>query len=157
VYESIGGFNEAFQTNEDYDFWLRAALAGFLFYRNDEPLGQYRRRDDSLSASELRMLRGILQVYRKMRPQLLDCPAELASLDAQVARFESERLAAEAREAIETGDFAAAGDHLAALHDRRGGAVLGVARLMARWTPGLLSRAYRMRRARLGAGHHGAV
>ena len=149
VYETIGGFDEALRTNEDYDFWLRAAVAGFLFHRNDEPLGHYRRRDDSLSASELRMVRGILVVYQKLRPQLLDRPAELAILDAQVARFESERLAAEARRALETGDFDAAGDHLAALHDRRGGTVLGVARLMARWAPGLLSKAYGMRRARL--------
>jgi glycosyltransferase involved in cell wall biosynthesis len=153
VYERIGGFDEALRTNEDYDFWLRAAAAGFRFHRNDEPLGQYRRRDDSLSASEIRMLRGILAVYMKLRPQLLDRPAELAILDAQVARFESERLAAEARAAIEAHDFTAAVDHLAALHDRRGGAVLNVARFMARWTPGLLSMAYELRRARAGSGH----
>jgi glycosyltransferase involved in cell wall biosynthesis len=151
VYQTIGGFDEALRTNEDYDFWLRAAAAGFLFYRNDVPLGQYRRRDDSLSAGELRMIRGILCVYQKLRPQLLDRPAEVAILDAQVARFESERLAAEARHAIETGDFAAAVDHLAALHDRRGGAALNVARLLARWAPGLLLMAYGMRRVRSGA------
>lgn len=156
VYEAIGGFDEALQTNEDYDFWLRAAAAGFRFYRNDEPLGQYRRRSDSLSANELRMLRGILRVYQKTRPHLLDRPAELAVLDSQVARFEGERLAAEARHSIETGDFAAAEEHLAALHDRRGGAVLGVARIMARWTPGLLSKAYEIRCARLGVRGHGA-
>jgi hypothetical protein len=53
--------------------------------------------------------------------------------------------------AIESGDFAAAGHHLAALHDRRGGAVVGVARFMVRWAPGLLSKAYSLRR------HHQAV
>ena len=154
VYETIGAFDESLQTNEDYDFWLRAAAAGFLFYRNDEPLGYYRQRDDSLSASELRMVRGILRVYQKLRPQLIDRPADLAILDSQVARFESERLACEARQAIETGDVAAAADALAALHRRRGGVVLGVAHLMARWAPGLLSKAYGIRRARLGAARH---
>ena len=29
VYDTIGGFDETLRTNEDYDFWLRAALAGF--------------------------------------------------------------------------------------------------------------------------------
>ena len=82
VYETIGGFDETLRTNEDYDFWLRAAIAGFVFVRNDVPLGHYRRRDDSLSASELRMLRGIIRVYIKTRPELLDRPAELAILDA---------------------------------------------------------------------------
>jgi glycosyltransferase involved in cell wall biosynthesis len=154
VYQTIGGFDESLRTNEDYDFWLRAAAAGFLFYRNDEPLGYYRQREDSLSASELRMVCGILRVYQKLRPQLIDRPAELTILDSQVARFESERLAGEARQAIETGDVAAAADALAALHQRRGGVVLGIARLMARWAPGLLSKAYGIRRARLGAARH---
>jgi glycosyltransferase involved in cell wall biosynthesis len=151
VYATIGGFDETMRTNEDYDFWIRAAMANFVFTRNDAPLGYYRRRDDSVSASELVMLRGIIRVYAKTRPKLLDRPALLATLDAQMSRFDCERLAAEARNAIETGDFAAAQDHLAALHVRRGGAALGLARLMARWTPSLLSKAYNLRRARQGS------
>lgn len=151
VPETIGPFDESLRTNEDYDFWLRAAAAGFVFCRNDRPLGYYRRRDDSLSASELRMLPGILRVYRKLRPQILGRPVELAILDAQIARFETERVAAEARGAIENGDFAAASQHLAALHGRRGGAALRVASLMARWTPGMLSTLYHVHRARLAA------
>ena len=149
VYESIGPFDESLRTNEDYDFWLRAACDGFVFCRNDQPLGYYRRRDDSLSADELRMLPGILQVLRKLRPHLLNRPHELAILDAQIARFETEHVAAEARGAIEAGDFAAASRHLAALHGRRGGTVLRVAKVMARWTPALLSTIYNVRRARL--------
>lgn len=149
VYDRIGGFDESLRTNEDYDFWLRAAIAGCRFWRNDEPLGWYRRRDDSLSAGELRMIRGIIRVFQKTRPALLGYPAELAVLDAQLTRFETARIAAEARTAIETGDFDAAGDHLAALHSRRGGAALGIARVMARWTPALLAKAYGIRRARL--------
>ena len=149
VYDTIGGFDEDLRTNEDYDYWIRAAIAGFTFFRNDKPLGFYRRRDDSLSASELRMLRGILEVLKKTRPAILERPVELAILDEQIARFETERLAAEARAAIEAGDFASAGTHLAALYGRRGGTTLGAARLMARWAPSLLSMAYNLRRGRL--------
>ena len=148
VYETIGGFDESMRCNEDYDLWLRAAVAGFRFHRNDRPLGHYRRRDDSLSAAELKMLRGILRVYHKLRPTLLDRPGALAVLDAQVARFDTERLKVEAREALEHRDFTALGEHLAALHRRRGGAALAVMRLAARWIPGILSRAYQIRRAR---------
>ena len=107
VYEKIGGFDESFRSNEDYDFWIRAAVAGFRFVRNDKPAGYYRRRDDSLSADELRMLKGILRVYAKTRATILDRPAELAILDAQIERFETELVAAEARHALETGDRAA--------------------------------------------------
>ena len=83
VYEAIGGFDESLRTNEDYDYWLRAALAGFRFRRNDRPLCHYRRRDDSVSAIDVNMLAGILRVYRKLRPLLKDRPAELRTLDAQ--------------------------------------------------------------------------
>jgi len=149
VYEVIGGFDESLRTNEDYDFWIRAAIAGFRFRRNDEPLGRYRRRDDSLSAGELRMLRGIIRVLGKTRAAIADRPTELSILDAQLSRFETELLAAEARTAIEEHDFRAAGEHLHALHQRRGGLALRVAGLMARWTPGALSMAYNLRRAHI--------
>src|SRR5205085_7121550 len=39
VIDAIGGFDETLRTNEDYDFWLRAAAAGCRFLRNDTPLG----------------------------------------------------------------------------------------------------------------------
>jgi hypothetical protein len=151
VYETIGGFDEAFRTNEDYDYWLRAALAGFQFWRNDRPLCYYRRRDDSVSSVDVRMLAGILRVYAKLRPMLADRPAELHILDAQVARFERESLAAHARMALSAGDGATAADHLSALYAQGGGAVIGFASFMARHMPKLLSRAYQLRRAYLGA------
>ena len=31
VVDRVGGFDEEFRTNEDYDFWIRAAFAGFKF------------------------------------------------------------------------------------------------------------------------------
>lgn len=149
VYETIGGFDEEFHSNEDYDFWIRAAAAGFRFVRNDKPAGYYRRRADSLSADELRMLTGILRVYAKTRPVLMDRPDELAILDTQVERFETERVAAQARCALEVGDRVGVQHYISALHRRRGGAVLGLASMVARWAPGLLARAYHARRSGL--------
>jgi hypothetical protein len=51
--------------------------------------------------------------------------------------------------ADQTAVFAAAGQHLTALHHIKRGALLRLARFVARWTPSLLSTAYNMRRARL--------
>lgn len=147
VYETIGGFDETFRTNEDYDYWLRAALAGFRFRRNDRPLGRYRRRHDSLSADDARMVRGVLRVYEKLRSALADRPHERALTEQQIARFTTALHELEARHALEGGDIAAAAVHLDALHARRGGARVALARLMARWAPGLLARAYDVRRA----------
>lgn len=146
VYTGIGPFDETMRSNEDYDFWLRAAVAGFTFARNDKPLGHYRVRSDSLSASNIRMLRGILHVYTKLRPVIADRPEEMSILQRQIVRFESELLAAEARLALELADFAAAREHLGALHARRGGATLVFARLLARWSPRTLLRMIRLRR-----------
>jgi len=149
VYEVVGPFDDSLRTNEDYDYWLRAALAGFKFARNDRPLAHYRRRDGSLSASEVRMLRGILRVYDKLRPELAGRPYEREILDRQCRRFQCELLAAEARMAIESGDYRTAAEQLSELYFRRGSAVLGVATLLARFAPGLLFYAYHLRRRRL--------
>ena len=151
VYERIGGFDEALRTNEDYDYWLRAAVAGFKFWRNDKPLCHYRRRDDSLSAVDVRMLLGILRVYTNVRPLLADRPREREILERQVARFTREALAAQARQALTSGDVATAADHLAALYAHGGGPTIGVASFMARRMPRLLIRAYQLRRAYHGA------
>jgi glycosyltransferase involved in cell wall biosynthesis len=145
VYAAIGGFDESLRTNEDYEFWIRAAVAGFRFWRNDEPLGRYRRRDGSLSSSDVRMLTGILRVYEKTRRGLAGRTAELRLLAAQVRRFERELLAAEARTALQAGDVAAAADHLTALSGHGGGVLVRLAGFLARRTPRLLSRAYRIR------------
>ena len=147
VYTAIGPFDESMRSNEDYDFWLRAAVAGFTFARNDRPLGHYRVRSDSLSASDIRMLRGILHVYTKLRPMIADLPEEMAILRRQIARFESELLTAEARLALEIADFEVAREHLSALHARRGGATLVLARLLAWASPRTLIRMIRLRRS----------
>ena len=80
--------------------WIRASLAGFTFARHPKPLGWYTCRPDSLSSSDTRMLSGILRVFAKTRPALPAASAERAILDRQVARFEMELLAAEARNSL---------------------------------------------------------
>jgi glycosyltransferase involved in cell wall biosynthesis len=149
VYDTIGGFDETKATNEDYDFWIRAAHAGFRFWRNDTPLGQYRTHANSLSANESRMLRGILVVLTEHRARIAGRPEESAALERQIERFETELKASEARLALEAGDYKSAARHLDALAARRPTASLTLARGLARWTPGLLAWLYRTRRARL--------
>lgn len=144
----IGLFDEALQSNEDYDYWLRAAVVGKTFARNDCPLGHYRRRSNSLSASEIRMRQGVLAVYRKLRPTILDRPHELGLLDRQVERTSMDLLAAEARAAIEAGDRETAATRIADLRRLRPGTLLALAELLARWAPRLLPMLYRARRTR---------
>jgi glycosyltransferase involved in cell wall biosynthesis len=147
VVDAIGGFDPAIFTNEEYEMWIRAALAGFTFTRHTTPLGWYACRPDSLSASDTRMLSGILRVFAKTRPQLAPGSPELSILNRQVARFEAELAAAEARRSLERGDTREAARHLAALHAHRGGWLLGaVARVIAH-APALGAAMYRLRGA----------
>jgi glycosyltransferase involved in cell wall biosynthesis len=90
VVDTVGGFDHDLLTNEEYEMWIRAALAGFTFTRHPKPLGWYTTRPDSLSSSDARMLSGILRVFAKTQPQLAPGSPERAILDRQIARFETE-------------------------------------------------------------------
>ncbi|HSL21375.1 MAG TPA: glycosyltransferase family A protein [Vicinamibacterales bacterium] len=151
VYEAISGFDETLRTNEDYDYWLRAAAAGFRFARNPLPLARYRRRDDSLSASEVRMIAGVLKVYDKARSYCVPGTPARRALDAQLARFEAELELAHARHALSTGDGAAASRALTALSALRPSLKHRLAAFLARHAAPLLTAAYQARRRRRGA------
>ncbi len=146
VYETVGAFDESLRTNEDYDYWIRAAAAGFRFARNSEPLARYRRRDDSLSASEVRMLAGILKVYDKSRALCLVGSRERQTLEAQIARFQFELEQAHARLALACGDRAGATRAIEALNALKPNAKHAIAAFLARHAGGLLATLYQVKR-----------
>jgi glycosyltransferase involved in cell wall biosynthesis len=146
VYERVGGFNPAFSGNEDYEFWVRASLAGFVIVRNCEPLGVYRRVEGSLSSNEPRMIRGVLNVLRHTRGLLDERAPERHVLDRQIVRFTRELPRAELRASLQRSDAAGASAALRTIAADRGGWVLGAcARLTSCWPKPLLW-AYRLRR-----------
>jgi len=145
VFDTIGGLDESQWRSEDYDFWLRAAAAGFVVRRNPRPLGHYRVRDGSLSRNTVDMLRGLLRSYDKARPVCPEGTAERAVLEAQVARFERELLLAEAKLALEQQAYSEAARHLLALRRAGGGTLVGAAAWLAVHAPRLAACAYRLR------------
>jgi glycosyltransferase involved in cell wall biosynthesis len=151
VVDTVGGFDPNLLTNEEYEMWIRAALAGFTFTRHTTPLGWYACRPDSLSSSDTRMLSGILRVLTKTRPSLPAGSPERAILDRQAARFEMELDAAFARNSLARGDCREAAQHLAALHARRGGWLMGAAARALACAPSLAMAAYRLRAGLRGA------
>jgi glycosyltransferase involved in cell wall biosynthesis len=108
VVELTGGFTPSVRDNEDYDFWLRAACAGCAIAFNARPSGYYRRRPDSKSANEPRMLAGIIGVLDNVRALCAGRPAELAAINRQIARFGRQRLLFAGKTALFRGDFAEA-------------------------------------------------
>jgi GT2 family glycosyltransferase len=136
VATTVGGFDPSLVGSEDYDFWLRAAKAGFRFLQNRQPLGYYRRRPDGLSSSERQFVR-ILDVLRRARQANHD-PHEIAIIDRQIARFELERMAIEAKSALRQGDFRTAAERFRALYTCSGGFSHALLAAASRHTPRLL-------------------
>jgi glycosyltransferase involved in cell wall biosynthesis len=146
VYDTVGGFNPGFTGNEDYEFWLRAALAGFRIVRNHEPLAVYRRHIGSLSSDEPRMIRGVLKVLRHIDSLLDELPDERKALRQQLQRFTRELPRADLRASLQRRDAPAAARVLEAIAAERGGWWLAAcARLASCWPQPLLW-AYRLRR-----------
>ena len=125
--------------------WIRARSPGSRSRATPSRSAGTRAGPDSLSSSDTRMLSGILRVFAKTRPALPAGSPERAILDRQVARFEMELLAAEARASLQRGDGREAARHLAALHARRGGWTLRLASGVATPAPWLALAAYRLR------------
>lgn len=145
VFDTIGGFDESMRTNEDYDFWLRAAAAGFRFGRNPLPLARYRRRDDSLSASETRMVAGILRVYEKARAYCPEDAAVQQLLERQIARFREHLELAQARVALARRDYSSAVRALSALRQMRPSWRNRAAAFLAKYAGPALATAYQLK------------
>lgn len=146
VYDTIGGFDETLRGSEDFEFWLRAALAGFRFARNDEPLSWYRRRDHSLSTDSITMLTGALTVCRRTRPACADRP-EREVLERKIEYYAAELDAAQARHALRTGNAGEAARALRSLQARRPSLRHAIAAALAGRAGRVLSAMYQIKRA----------
>ncbi len=146
VVDRAGGFDRRFTGNEDYEFWLRASNAGFGVVQNRRPLGYYRRRDDSVSSDDVRMLNGIIRVLESAARMEGPLAEERATLDRQLRRFRCELLKADMRLSLSRRDPRTAARELKALSEMRGGWGLAVAARLGMTWPDLLQRAYELRR-----------
>jgi len=146
VPERLGGFDARFPSNEDYHFWLRAAAAGFRILRNPKPLGFYRRRPNSVSADDRRMLHGIIAVLRDTAAhQDLSEEAQHA-IDRQVRRFQDEIARLDVRGFLDRRDADGAARSLHEWARARGRVGLGALSNVARWWPRPLVWLYDLRR-----------
>jgi glycosyltransferase involved in cell wall biosynthesis len=146
VIDRVGAFDDRLRTNEDYDLWIRAAHAGFVFVQNPVPLGHYRRRPGSASANEIQMFTGILRVFHRASALCADRPRELAAIQKQIERFEGERFLASAKAHLVGRNFdAAARDFSSLFNVRRDFASAAIAQ-MSRYMPSILLWAYRIKR-----------
>jgi Glycosyl transferase family 2 len=145
VVDTIGLFDPAKRRSEDWDFWLRAVSAGFVFRRNWKPLASYRVREGSLSRDTPAMLQEMLHTLSKVQPHCKSgSPARIA-LDAQVSRFQRALLLARAKDALEGGRYPDAAAMLQQLRHQGGGALVGITAWLAQHAPQAALAAYRLR------------
>ena len=142
VPERIGGFDETVIHNEDYDYWIRAAHAGFSFVANPAPLAYYRRHAESKSTNETGIIEGIVGVLRQARTLRQLQPAELAAIDRQINRFEQERILARAKASLRSREFVVAAREFEALSKLKGDFLSGAIARISRHVPQALLWAY---------------
>jgi GT2 family glycosyltransferase len=147
VFETTGGHDEGLSRSEDYDLWIRAAQLGFRFVQNPQPLAQYRRRPDSLSADELAMFAAIIQVLTRAREHCAASPRVVTAIDRKLARFEEARVLASAKTNLLGRRYHAAAREFDRLHDLRRNVESRVIAAVSRHVPGLLRLAYRTKTA----------
>jgi GT2 family glycosyltransferase len=141
VAERLGGFDETLRNNEDYDLWLRAALAGYGCAFYSRPLAHYRRRPDSQSGDEQRTLIGILCVLERARVHCAERPDALALVERNIPRFEHRLLVAGAKSALLRGDYKTAAAAFKKLQQHHG-PIYGVMASLTRHAPQLVLWAY---------------
>jgi cellulose synthase/poly-beta-1,6-N-acetylglucosamine synthase-like glycosyltransferase len=147
VTDVIGGFDTSLWRSEDYDLWLRAAVAGYRIAVNPKPLGLYRRRPDSVSADEVLMLEAMKVPLIKVRGLCAHRPEVTAAVDRQLARFGQRCLMASARSALLDGDMSAFATHLGALATQTGATRYRFARWLSSISPAAIKWAYVCKRA----------
>jgi glycosyltransferase involved in cell wall biosynthesis len=147
VVEASGGFDARFTGNEDYEFWLRAANAGFGFVQNRRPLCYYRRRAGSLSSDIIRMTEGIIRVLEAASGWSGPIERELSVITAKVAQMRDQMASERLRVSLSRRDGHDAAMRLKDLSELRGSVCLAVAARITNVWPQLLLRAYDLRRA----------
>ncbi len=147
VVDRVGGFDPNFTGNEDYEFWIRCANAGFGILQNRRPLGFYRRRDGSVSADDIRMITGIMSVLGAAGCMSGPLEHEHDAIQRQLRRLQQELVKAQMRSSLAKQDGATAARGLKTLSELRGSWSLAMAARLTMACPSLLLRAYDLRRS----------
>jgi glycosyltransferase involved in cell wall biosynthesis len=146
VFDTIGGFNEALFRGEDYEFWMRAAAAGFRFITHPEPLARYSRRPGSSSSNSEAMFEGMMTVLASARGFRHRARAdELGAIDRKLERIQADYLLTKGKSALLRRDYEEARSHFWELYRRGEGVTHAAVSVGLRISPGLVFRAYKAR------------
>jgi glycosyltransferase involved in cell wall biosynthesis len=147
VVEGVGGFDPVFRRNEDYEFWIRSANAGFSIVQNCRPTCFYTRRPNSVSADDARMLAGIIMVLAAASHREGPIALERDVIARKIGELNDELLRMRMRGFLMQQDGRGAALALKTLSEIRHSWSLGVAARVGLAWPQLLTCAYDLRRS----------
>jgi teichuronic acid biosynthesis glycosyltransferase TuaG len=147
AFERVGGFDPEFNGNEDYEFWLRVANAGFGIVQNLRPLGYYRRRPGSVSSDEVRTLLGIIHVLESVATWTGPLERERDVIAYKLARLQDDLASARLRASLSRRDARDAALRLKDLSELRGSVCLALAAKLTQAWPQLLLHVDGLRRS----------
>lgn len=147
AFERVGGFDPTFNGNEDYEFWLRLANAGFGIVQNLRPLGFYRRRPDSVSSNEVRTLVGIIRVLESVATRSGPLERERDVIAHKLLKLNDHLATARLRASLSRRDARDAALRLKDLSELRGSVCLAIAARVTQVWPQLLLHAYGLRQS----------
>lgn len=111
--KTVGGFDEALNSAEDFDLWLRMAQQGACFASTPEPLVRYRRRAGSLSSDEEGLLRNQAAVFNKIAADPIVTARQRDLAASQIALHRTRIAVLTAKRLLLAGDAASARAQLA--------------------------------------------
>jgi glycosyltransferase involved in cell wall biosynthesis len=137
-----GLFDPAFRGTEDIDLWLRILMHGGRIGHQRKVLGQYRRRQDSLSANHIAMVESYIKTLSKISQDPLLSPSQREIVNRQIL-CEGIRLEAEkGKYAFLRGDYPAAIGHLERVNAQQRSVKTIFTLLLLRAAPGLAKTLY---------------
>lgn len=140
-----GLFDESLRRGQDFDLWLRMALAGTRFHRHAEVLMHHRIHDDNLSGPHRIRMERAAGVFRKALDRLPLSGAERTLAAAQLRRFEAAIAVERGKDLLTRGEVAAARAALAAAFRAAAHWKVGAALLGLRVAPTLVQRVVKAR------------
>lgn len=108
MYDEIGPFDEGLRRAEDWDFWLRAILAGYRVAHQRQPLAMIRWGDSSLSADAEDMDRCVRAVLQKALDSRMLTDGEREYVLRRLAGPDPRAVVRDADEAMRSGRYRAA-------------------------------------------------
>jgi glycosyltransferase involved in cell wall biosynthesis len=100
VFQAAGGLNEGLRSGDDWELWIRLALAGSQFGLVDEPLYRYRVHGRGTSTDQLLGARDTVQMFEGLGEPAGAGPRERAALRTALADARREAALIEAEHAL---------------------------------------------------------